>query len=76
MRIRHLQHRDNRAAGWSVEYTWHDYSAAHCRTRLRMAYRFARRNGCSPMIARHLMTDLLLLGAEAKEYRHIKPVNS
>lgn len=76
MKIRNLQHRGDRAAGWVVEYTWSDYSAAHYRTRLRMAYRYARRNGCSPMIARHLMTDLLLLGAETKEHRHIKPVES
>lgn len=74
MKIRTLQHRGDRAAGWCVEYAWDDCSAGHYRTRLRMAYRYARRSGCSPMIARHLMTDILLLGAEAKEHRYIKPV--
>jgi hypothetical protein len=76
MKLRTLQYRAKQSTVASIEWDWTGPAAAYYRAQVRKAYRYARSNGVEKHIARHLVMDTLLLGAEAKNYRYVMPVNS
>jgi hypothetical protein len=75
MKLRTLQYRAKQSAV-TIEWDWTGPAAAYYRAQVRKAYRYARRNGVEKHIARHLVMDTLLLGAEAKNYRYVMPEQS